>query len=135
VNLLVLNASSQREIDSAFEILIREQAGALLTNSESLFMVHCNRLATLTARDRVPALFAYRENVMAGGLMSYGANFLAAARELGLYVGRVLKGEKPGDLPVQQATKIDFVINMKAAKALGVTISPSLLARADEVIE
>lgn len=135
VDLLVLHASSQSEIDTAFDILIREQAGALLTNSESLFMVHSNRLAALTARDRVPTLFAYRENVMAGGLMSYGANFLAAARELGLYVGRVLKGEKPGDLPVQQATKIDFVINMKAAKALAITVSPSLLARADEVIE
>jgi putative tryptophan/tyrosine transport system substrate-binding protein len=135
VNLLVLDASSQSEIDAAFAILIREQAGALMTNSESLFMVHSEHLAALTARHRVPALYAYRENVVAGGLMSYGANFLTAARELGVYAGRVLKGEKPGNLPVQQATKIEFVINMKTAKALGVTVSPSLLARADEVIE
>ena len=83
----------------------------------------------------MPALYAYRENVMAGGLMSYGADFLTAARELGIYAGRVLKGEKPRDLPMQQATKIDFVINMKTAKALGITVSPALLARADEVIE
>ena len=135
INLLILNASGQSEIDAAFAILIREQAGALLTNSESLFMVHSDHLATLTARHQVPALYAYRENVIAGGLMSYGANFLAATRELGLYTGRVLKGEKPGDLPVQQATKIELVINLKTAKALGIAVSPSLLALADELIE
>ena len=135
INLVILNASSQSEIDAAFAILIREQAGALLTNSESLFMVHSDHLAALTARHKVPALYAYRENVMAGGLMSYGANFLTGARELGLYTGRVLKGEKPGDLPVQQATKIELVINLKTAKALGITVSPSLLALADELIE
>ena len=92
-------------------------------------------LAALTARHQVPALYAYRENVIAGGLMSYGANFLTASRELGLYTGRVLKGEKPDDLPVQQATKIQLVINLKTAKALGITVSPSLLALADELIE
>ncbi|MGA7274586.1 MAG: ABC transporter substrate binding protein, partial [Candidatus Udaeobacter sp.] len=106
-----------------------------LTNSESLFMVHSARLAALTARYRVPALYAYRENAVAGGLMSYGANFLDAAHELGVYAGRILKGDKPADLPVQQATKIELVINMKAAKALNVTIPLSLLGRADEVIE
>jgi putative tryptophan/tyrosine transport system substrate-binding protein len=135
MDLLNLNASNQSEIDAAFEILVREGAGALLTNSESLFMVHSAKLAELTTRYRVPALFAYRENAVAGGLMSYGANFLPAARELGIYVGRVLKGEKPGDLPVQQATKIEFVINMKTAKILGIDIPLPLLGRADEVIE
>jgi putative tryptophan/tyrosine transport system substrate-binding protein len=135
MNLLILDASSRSEIDAAFAILTRERAGALLTNSESLFMVHSDHLAALTARHRVPALYAFRENVMAGGLMSYGANFLTAARELGLYAGRVLKGEKPDDLPVQQATKIELVINLKTAKALGISVSPSLLARADELIE
>jgi putative ABC transport system substrate-binding protein len=135
VNLLNLNASNQSEIDAAFAILVREQAGALLTNSESLFMVHSAQLAELTTRYRVPALYAYRENVMAGGLMSYGANFLPAARELGIYVGRVLKGEKPADLPVQEATKIELVINLKTAKALGLTFPLPLLGRADEVIE
>ena len=135
VNLLNLGASNPSEIDAAFAMLIREQAGALLTNSESLFMVHGDQLAALTARYRIPALFAYRENAMAGGLMSYGANFLNAALELGVYVGRVLKGDKPADLPVQQATKIELVINMKTAKALGINFPLSLLGRADEVIE
>jgi putative ABC transport system substrate-binding protein len=135
VNLLVLSASSQSEIDVAFAILAREKVGALLTNSESLFMVHSDYLAVLTARYALPALYAYRENATAGGLMSHGANFLNAARELGLYAGRILKGEKPGDLPVQQATKIEFVINMKTAKALGIEVPLPLLGRADEVIE
>ena len=83
----------------------------------------------------MPALYAFRENALAGGLMSYGANFLTNARELGVYAGRVLKGDKPADLPVQQASKIELVINMKAAKVLGMTIPLSLLGRADEVIE
>src|SRR5277367_2846198 len=135
VNLLVLSASNQSEIDTAFAILAREQAGALLTNSESLFMVYSDHLAALTARHALPALYAYRENATAGGLMSYGSNFLNAARELGLYTGRILKGEKPGDLPVQQATKIDFVINMKTARSLGIEVPLPLLGRADEVIE
>ena len=135
VNLLVLDASGQSEIDAAFEILIREQAGALMTNSESLFMVQSNYLAALTARHRVPALYAFRENAIAGGLMSYGSNFLTAARELGLYAGRILKGENPGDLPVVQSTKYEFLLNLKAAKALGLTIPAGILAIADEVIE
>ena len=133
MNLLILDASSQSEIDAAFAILIREQAGALLTNSESLFMVHSDHLAALTARHGRPHCI-YRENVMAGGLMSYGANFLTAARELGLYAGRVVKGEKPGDLPVQQATKIELVINMKTARRSDYRIAFAL-ARADELIE
>ena len=135
VELLLLAASNQSEIDAAFAILVREHAGALLTNSESLFMVHSGYFATLTARHGIPALYAFRENAMAGGLMSYGADFLGAARELGIYAARILKGEKPGDLPVQQATKIELIINMKAGKALGVTIPLSLLGRADELIE
>jgi putative tryptophan/tyrosine transport system substrate-binding protein len=135
VDLLVLSASNQSEIDAAFALLVREHAGALLTNSESLFMVHSDYLAALTARHALPALYAYRENVAAGGLMSYGSNFLSAARELGLYTGRILKGEKPTDLPVQQATKIDFIINMKTAKSLGIEVPLPLLGRADEVIE
>jgi putative ABC transport system substrate-binding protein len=135
LKLLVLNSSNQREIDTAFTILVHEQAGALLTNSESLFMVHSDYIAALTARHRVPALFAYRENATSGGLMSYGADFLSAARELGLYTGRVLNGEKPADLPVQQAMKVEFVINLKTAKALQLTIPPSIMVRADEVIE
>ena len=135
VNLLVLDASGQSEIDAAFEILIREQAGALMTNSESLFMVQSNPLAALTARHRVPALYAFRENAIAGGLMSYGSNFLTAARELGLYAGRILKGEKPGDLPVERSTKVELIINLKTAQALGVAVPLPLLGRANEVIE
>ena len=135
VELLVLSASTQSEIDAAFAILAREHAGALLTNSESLFMVHSDHFAALTARLALPALFAYRENVAAGGLMSYGSNFLDAARELGLYTGRILKGEKPGDFPVQQATKFDFIINMKTARALGIEVPLPMLGRANEVIE
>jgi putative ABC transport system substrate-binding protein len=135
VGLMVLNASDQSQIDEAFAILARERAGALMTNSESLFMIHRDRLAALAARHRVPALYAYRENAVAGGLMSYGANFLDAALELGHYAGRVLKGEKPSDLPVQQAAKIEFTINMKTAKALGIDVPLPLLGRADEVIE
>jgi ABC-type uncharacterized transport system substrate-binding protein len=135
VDLLVISASNQSEIDAAFEILARAHAGALLTNSESLFMVHSDHLAGLTARYALPALYAYRENVTAGGLMSYGSNFLSAARELGLYTARILKGEKPSDLPVQQATKFDFAINLKTAKSLDLTLPPAILARADEVIE
>jgi putative ABC transport system substrate-binding protein len=135
VDLLVLNASDQSEIDAAFATLAREQAGALLTNSESVFMVDSDQLAALTARYALPALYAYRENATAGGPTSYGANFLNAARELGLDAGRILKGEKPDDLPVQQATKIEFVINMKTAKSVGIEVPLPLLGRADEVIE
>jgi putative ABC transport system substrate-binding protein len=98
-------------------------------------MVHSNHLALLTTRHALPALFAFRENATAGGLMSYGADFLDAARELGLYTGRILKGEKPADLPVQQATKIEFVINMKTARTLGIQVPLPLLGRADELIE
>jgi ABC-type uncharacterized transport system substrate-binding protein len=135
LNLLVLSAGNQSEIDAAFGILARAHVGALLTNSESLFMVHSDHLAGLTARYALPALYAYRENVTAGGLMSYGSNFLNAARELGLYTARILKGEKPGDLPVQQATKFDLVINMKTARSLGIEVPLPLLGRADELIE
>ena len=135
MNLLILNAANPSEIDAAFATLVREGAGALLTSSESLFMIHCDQLAALTARHAVPALYAFRENAVAGGLMSYGADFLKPTRDLGIYVGRILKGEKPADLPVQQASKIEFVINLKTSKALGVTVPLPLLARADEVIE
>jgi putative ABC transport system substrate-binding protein len=135
VNLLVLKASSPSEIDAAFATLVHEQAGALLTNSESYFMVQRDQLAALAARHFVPTLYAYRENTSAGGLMSYGANFLSPMRDLGLYTGRILKGESPADLPVQQSTKVELVLNLKTAKTLGITFPPSLLARANEVIE
>jgi len=135
VNLLGLNASSPSEIDAAFATLVREQAGALLTNSESYFMIQRDQLAMLAARHSIPAMYAYRENAVAGGMMSYGADFLTPTRQLGLYAGRILNGERPANLPVQQATKIELIINLKTVKALGLTLPLSLVARADEVIE
>jgi putative tryptophan/tyrosine transport system substrate-binding protein len=135
VSLLVLNATNQSEIDAAFATLVRERAGALLTNSESYFMLRRDQLAALAAHHAVPTMYAYRENTMAGGLISYGANFLNNTRDLGLYTGRILKGEKPADLPVQESTKVELVINLKTAKALGLSIPLPLLGRADEVIE
>jgi putative tryptophan/tyrosine transport system substrate-binding protein len=135
LDLLVLNASSPSEIDAAFATLVREPVGALLTNSESYFMIQRDQLAALAARHAIPTMYAFRENALAGGLMSYGSNFLHATRRLGLYTGRVLNGEKPADLPVQQATDIELVINQKTAKALGLTVPQALISRADEVIE
>ena len=135
VNLLALKASNPSEIEAAFATLAHEGAGAILTNSESLFMIYRDQLAASAARQAVPALYAYRENAVAGGLMSYGADFLSPTRELGIYVGRILKGEKPADLPVVQSVKLEMVINLNAAKAIGLEIPATLLARADEVIE
>jgi len=135
LDLLVLEASNPREIDAAFATLAREQVGALLTNSESYFMIQRNQLGALAVRYAMPAMYAYRENAVAGGLMSYGSNFLNATRRLGFYTGRILNGEKPAELPVQQATDIELVINLKTAKALGITVPQSLLQRADEVIQ
>jgi putative tryptophan/tyrosine transport system substrate-binding protein len=135
VHLLVFNASSPSEIDTAFATLVVERAGAFLTNSDSFFMTQHVQLAVLAARHAVPAIYAYRENVEAGGLMSYGSNNLDSARQVGVYTGRILKGEKPADLPVQQVTKLELAINLKTAKALGLTIPETLLATADQVIE
>ena len=135
LDLLVLNATNPGEIEAAFATLVREKAGALLTNSESYFMIQRNQLSSLAFRYAVPTMYAYRENAVAGGLMSYGSNFLNATRRLGLYTGRILNGEKPADLPVQQATDIELVINLRTAKTLGVNMPQSLLQRADEVIQ
>jgi putative tryptophan/tyrosine transport system substrate-binding protein len=136
VSLLVLNASSPSEIDTDFATLVREGAGALLTNGDTFFMTRRTQLAGLAARHAVPSIYAFPENAAAGGLMSYGTNVLDTTRQvLGVYTGRVLKGEKPADLPVQQATKIEMVLNLKTAKALGLTIPETLLATADKVIE
>jgi putative tryptophan/tyrosine transport system substrate-binding protein len=135
LDLLVLNASNSSEIDAAYASVVHEKVDALLTNSESYFMIQRDQLAALAARNAVPTMYAYRENAVAGGLMSYGSNFLNATRRLGLYTGRILKGEKPADLPVQQATDIELIINQKTAKALGLSVPQALISRADEVIE
>ena len=131
----VLNASTGREIDAAFATIGRERPDALFVAGDGFFATRRVQLATLAARYVVPTTSSSREFAEAGGLMSYGSNIADAWRQAGVYAGRILKGAKPADLPVVQSTKFDLVINAQTARMLGVTVSPSLLARADEVIE
>jgi ABC-type uncharacterized transport system substrate-binding protein len=131
----ILEASNPNEIDLAFETLVQRQWGPLVIGPSPLFNGQSRQLASLTARYAVPAIFQTREFVTAGGLMSYGGSIVDAYRLAGGFIGRILRGEKPADLPVQQVTKFEFFINLKTAKALGLEIPPTLLARADEVIE
>ena len=131
----VLNASTRAEIDDAFAAIAKRGIKALFVTADPFFLNQRNALVELSARFAVPAIYAERETAAAGGLVSYGASRTDAYRQAGNYVGRILKGEKPGDLPVQQATKFELAINLSAAKALGLTIPQSILLRADEVIE
>jgi putative tryptophan/tyrosine transport system substrate-binding protein len=131
----VLNASNDRGIDTAFADLVELRAGALFVCTEALFTSRRDQIVTLAARSAVPACYAFREFAAAGGLMSYGANLADGYRQVGRYVGQILKGAKPGDLPVQQPTKFDLVINLRTAKVLGLTVPNTLLVNADEVIE
>jgi putative tryptophan/tyrosine transport system substrate-binding protein len=132
---VILNASRPSEIESAFAELVDQRAGALVVSGETFFLTQRNRLVELAAHYAVPTIYAYREYPVAGGLMSYGGDYTEPFRLLGVYVGRILKGEKPADLPVQQATKVELVINLKTAKSLGLALSLPLLGRADLVIE
>jgi len=123
------------DIERAIEAFAREPNGGLVMPADQFNIQHRDLIIALTARHRLPAIYAYRTHVAAGGLMSYGIDFSALYRPAAGYVDRILKGEKPADLPVQSPTKYETVINLKTAKALGLTVSPLLLARADEVIE
>ena len=133
--ILVLNASTPSEIESAFETLVRERIGALVVSGENFFLTQRGLMVELAARHAVPTIYAAREFVLAGGLMSYGTPQADAVRQVGVSTGRILKGEKAADLPVQQVTKIQLAINLKTAKALGLNIPNTLIGRADEVIE
>jgi putative ABC transport system substrate-binding protein len=133
--LAVVNAATDPEIDAAFEGFPRQRVAAVLINPDPFLLGRREQIAALAMQHRLPTIFHVREPVVAGGLMSYGASFADAHRQAGVYVGRILKGEKPGDLPVPQASKFELVINLKTAKALGLTVPLTLQASADEVIE
>jgi putative ABC transport system substrate-binding protein len=135
LQLLVLNASTESEISAALASLIQRRPDAVAVAPTPLFLVHAKLIAALASRYGVPAIYPRREYAEAGGLMSYGYDIADGYLEMGRYAGRILKGEKPGDLPVFQPTKFQFVINLKTARTLGLTIPPNLLAIADEVIE
>jgi putative ABC transport system substrate-binding protein len=135
LQLHVLDASNERDFDTVFATLVQLRAGGLVIGTDSFFNTQKEQLAALTVRHGVPTIHQYREFVMAGGLMAYGSPTADLSRQVGVYTARILKGEKPADLPVQQATKVELFMNLKTAKTLGLTVPLPLLARADEVIE
>jgi putative ABC transport system substrate-binding protein len=135
LQLHILHANTERDFDTVFATLVQLRAGALVIGPDALFNGRSEQLAALALRHAMPAIYQNREFAAAGGLLSYGASLTDATRLTGVYTGRILKGEKPVDLAVQQATKVDLIINLKTARALGLTVSLPLLGRADEVIE
>jgi putative ABC transport system substrate-binding protein len=135
LRLVILRASNASEIDAAFATLLDERAAGLVVSGEAFFLTQADQLVALAARHAVPTIYQDRFSTAVGGLMNYGPNSQVYWQIVGAYAGRILKGEKPADLPVQQVTRMELVINMKTAKALGLTVPPSLLATADEVIE
>jgi putative ABC transport system substrate-binding protein len=131
----ILLASNESAIDVAFASAMQLHAGAMLVGSDPFFNSQRNKIIALAAQHAIPAIYEQREHALAGGLMSYGTNLTDGYRQAGVYAGRILKGEKPGDLPVVQSTKFEFVLNLKTAKALGIEVPPNLSAEADEIIE
>jgi putative tryptophan/tyrosine transport system substrate-binding protein len=135
LQLHILNASTERDFDTVFATFAQLRADALVIAPDAMFISRSEQLGALTLQHAVPAITQFREFAAAGGLMSYGGSFTEAARQVGVYTGRVLKGEKPADLPVQQSAKAELIINLKTAKALGLAVPRELLARADDLIE
>ena len=135
VQLQILKAQGPEEFDSAFAAMTRERAGALYVVGDPMFVSHPRRFAELAAKNRLPAVYELKDHAEAGGLMAYGPSTLDMYRRAATYVDKILKGAKPGDLPVEQPTKFELVINLKTAKALGLAVPQSMLQRADEVIE
>jgi len=131
----VLTASTSREIDTAFATVVQKRIDTLLHSPDLFFTTRRAQIIVLAARHAVPVIYANREDAVAGGLMSFGSSMADVSRQLGIYAGRTLKGEKPADMPVLRATKFEFVINLQTAKTIGITVPPTLLARADEVFE